>query len=260
MDAITRFRERLEAGLHTRGLSIAVYETIPSTNDRCKQCGEEGAPEGTVILARAQTAGRGTRGRSFFSPEGTGVYMSVLLRPDGAATEALSLTTAAAVAVCRAVERVSRRKAEIKWVNDVYCDDRKVCGILTEASLSPDNARLTWAVLGVGINVESPKNGFPADLNGIAGAVFEDGNGDAAVLAAAVLDEFFAVYPHRADRTVTEEYRRRSLLRGRAITVTTAAGERTAVALDIDEQCRLGVRFDDGEEATLSSGDVRIRL
>lgn len=244
---------------HTASLRVQVHDCLPSTNRTAKELAACGAPEGTVVIASSQTQGRGRLGRSFYSPADTGLYMSVVLRPTLAPEKALMITVAAAVAVARAVETLSGRTAYIKWVNDVYCDERKVCGILTEASM--DRGTLSYAVLGIGINVCPPKNGFLQELQGIAGAVFDEEHAvDRNTVAAAVLDAFFEQYAHIEDGAFVEEYRARSMLCSRAVTVCTPLGERQAVALRVDEQCRLVVRYEDGQEDALSSGDVRIRL
>lgn len=117
---------------HENDLSISVRRTVDSTNTWVRQRAQEGAAEGTVVVAEGQTAGRGRRGRAFFSPEGSGIYLSLLLRPSIDPSQAHLLTCAAAVAVARAIERTSGQSASIKWVNDVYCNERKVAGILTE--------------------------------------------------------------------------------------------------------------------------------
>ncbi len=246
--------ERIASALKTDGLMLRAFETVVSTNTLCKAAAEEGAPEGTVILANAQHGGRGTRGRTFYSPENTGLYMSVLLRPRVKAQQALFVTTTAAVAVCRAIEQVAARRAQIKWVNDVYCDGKKVCGILTEAVPDLQTGGLRYAVLGIGLNVNDPAGGFPEELEGIAASVFGRHEGDRAALAAAVLDAFFERYPSLGAPEQIDEYRRLSLLDGRTVTV----GERTAVVRGIDEACRLCVRYDDGTEAALLSGDVTL--
>lgn len=246
--------------LMTEGLSVQVHGTVTSTNALAKEAAEQGASEGTVILAAAQTAGRGRLGRTFCSPPDTGLYMSVVLRPTLAAEKALSITTAAAVAVCHAIETLSDRTACIKWVNDVYCDGKKVCGILTQAAFEPETGRLSYAVLGIGINVRAPKEGFPDEIRNIAGAVFENGKGDRCQLAAAVLDAFFEEYRRLEDGAYIDEYRTRSLLDGKAVTVHAPTGDCAATALFVDEDCRLRVRYDDGGEEALSFGDVSIRL
>ncbi len=128
--------------------AIDVRESVTSTNTVLKELAEHGGREGMVVIAQRQTMGKGRLGRSFYSPQGGGLYMSVLLRPRFSAEEALSITTAAAVAVARAIDDVTGERAMIKWVNDVYFHGRKVCGILTEASVDFENSGLHYAVLG----------------------------------------------------------------------------------------------------------------
>lgn len=249
--------EAIGQHLQTEGLTLEVHSCVASTNGLVKERAENGADEGLVVIADTQSAGRGRLGRSFCSPAGTGLYMSVLLRPHFAPEKALSVTTLAAVAVCRAIERLSDRRAMIKWVNDVYCDGKKVCGILTEAGVS--GGVLRYAVLGIGINVNDPTGGFPEDIRGIAASVFGRISADRAALAAAVLDAFFEEYAQLERSTYIQEYISRSCLTGAAILVRTPVGEEEATALGVDEQCRLRVRYADGREEVLSSGDVSIR-
>ncbi len=240
------------------GVTIEYYDCVDSTNRLAKERAEQGAPEGVCIISNAQTAGRGRLGRSFCSPAGTGLYMSLVLRPSLPAQRVLSVTTAAAVAVCRAIERVSDRKPQIKWVNDVYCDGKKVCGILTEAGFEGD--KLRYAVLGIGINVCDPADGFPDEIADTAASVFGQEAGDRNALTEAVLDAFFEEYAHLAEERFAEEYRARSCLIGKPITVKAPDGDREAIALGVDERCRLLVRYTDGREEALSSGDVSVRI
>ncbi len=239
-------------------VQMEYYDCVDSTNRLAKERAEQGAPEGLCIISNAQTAGRGRLGRSFSSPADTGLYMSLVLRPLLPAQKVLSVTTAAAVAVCRAIERVSDRKAQIKWVNDVYCDGKKVCGILTEAGFQGD--KLRYAVLGIGINVCDPVGGFPDEIADIAASVFGKGAGDRDALAKAVLDAFCEEYAHLAQERYVAEYRARSCLVGKPVTVKAPDGDREATALGVDEQCRLLVRYTNGGEDALSSGDVSIRF
>ena len=145
---------------------IILLDEIDSTNNFLKQKAESGEKSGTVIIAKRQTGGKGRLGRSFFSPQG-GMYLSILLRPQISAEKSLFITTAAAVAVCRAIEKVSNKKSGIKWVNDVFIDNKKVCGILTEASLDFETGGLYYAVVGIGVNLYYPKNSFPNDIKSI---------------------------------------------------------------------------------------------
>ena len=184
---------RLLAGPAER-CAIQVQESVTSTNTVLKGLAEQGGAEGMVLLAQEQTQGKGRLGRTFFSPKGTGLYMSVLLRPRFSAEEALSITTAAAVAVAEAVDQVTGQHARIKWVNDVYLRGRKVCGILTEAAVDFESGGLQYAVLGMGINIREPEGGFSPELAQVAGALFpgEVPAGARTRLAAAILNRFFS--------------------------------------------------------------------
>lgn len=241
---------------------ISVHKTVSSTNIVLKELASQGSPEGTVVIAEEQTSGRGRRNRDFYSPADTGIYMSILLRPKFSAEEALFLTTSAAVAVAQAVEAVSGREAKIKWVNDIYCDDKKICGILTEASFDMEGGGLEYAVLGIGINVKKPQDGFPADIKDVATAVFEDNLNvvdTKSRLAAEVLQRFWSYYINLDNKTFLSEYRQRSLIVGKEILVLGNNTSEKAVALEIDDQCHLKVRLGDGTIKTLSSGEVSIK-
>lgn len=243
------------------GLRMEVFREVSSTNALLRERALAGAPEGTVIVADAQTAGRGRFGRVFFSPSGTGLYLSVLLRPAIPAALAARITTAAAVAVCEAVEAVSGKAAGIKWVNDVLLSGKKICGILTEAAFDMESGSVEYAVLGVGINVYAPEGGFPEELAGIAGAVLDTRTrGAKNALAAAFLNSFFRLYRELEQGTFLAAYRARCLVLGRRIRVLSAAGETPATAIDVDGDCHLVVRYDDGSTAALSSGEISVRL
>ena len=158
--------------LGAKGLKLLVYPSISSTNTVLKSLAEEGAEEGLCLIAGEQTAGRGRRGRSFFSPPNSGIYMSVLLRPALQAVDATSITACAAVAVAEAIESLAPVNAEIKWVNDIYVEGKKVCGILTEASLDCENGQVNYLIVGIGINTRVPDSDFPEELKSIAGSAF----------------------------------------------------------------------------------------
>lgn len=251
-------RRRLEGA--AKAAMIDVRESVGSTNDVLKEAAEAGGREGTVLIARRQTAGKGRLGRSFYSPRDDGLYLSILLRPRFSAEESLSITTAAAVAVAGAVEEVTGRQAGIKWVNDVYLDGYKICGILTEASVDFESGGLHYAVLGIGVNLREPEGGFPEELKDVAGALYpgEPPKGAWAGLAAGILNRFFRFYGSLTDRPFLEEYRRRSLLTGMEITFTRGRETSAGTVLGIDEQARLVVRLDSGEETAFSAGEVNI--
>ena len=240
---------------------ISTFKTVTSTNTLLKEMAAEGAAEGTVVIAAEQTAGKGRMSRRFVSPAGTGLYISLLLRPALNARESLFITTAAAVAVARTVEEVSGRRAGIKWVNDVYMDGKKICGILTEASFDMESGGLEYAVCGIGVNIFPPQGGFPEEIRHIAGAIFtEPSQGDVKNrIAAGILRKFMAYYDAFPAHAFFEEYVERSIVTGQRITVLGRGEPREALALAIDGNCNLLVRYDDGREEALHSGEVSIR-
>lgn len=244
-----------------QGLQPETYDEVTSTNALLRQRAAAGAPEGCVILAGAQTQGRGRLGRSFYSPSDTGLYLSLLLRPVGfSPAQSVKVTTMAAVAACEAISEVAGREAQIKWVNDIILDDRKVSGILTEGAFNLETGGMDYIVLGIGINVYPPEGGFPEEIAGIAGAVFPERCSDGKNrLAAAFLNHFMECYAGEGRETYAERYRQKSLVIGRQINVITPTEQRRATALDVDSECRLIVRYEDGTVEALSSSEISIR-
>lgn len=241
-------------------VDIRVYKSVDSTNNVLRELANLGAPEGTIVISGEQTSGKGRLGRSFFSPGDTGLYMSLLLRPEMSAANAVRITTAAAVAVAEAVEAVSEKKADIKWVNDVYIGGRKICGILTEAVFSLENGGVDYAVLGIGVNVYSPVGGFPEDMRATAGIVFDSPMNDMRNRLAGLIAENFMRYYRELDKsTFAQSYRQRLLWKGERINVINGAQSFQAVLEDADESCALIVRLDDGTKKVISSGEITIR-
>ncbi len=244
-----------------KSLDLNVFDSVTSTNLVLRDLAANGAPEGTVVVASTQTGGRGRKGRSFFSPAGTGVYVSILLKPDLDALDATLITTTAAVAVCEAVEAVSGRTAEIKWVNDVFVGGKKVCGILTEASFGMESGRLDYAILGTGVNVYTPEGGFPAEIANVAGSVLSVPLPDAKNrLIAEYLNRFLPRYRTLGGGNTIAEYQRRSFVVGRKITVISGETATPALAMGVDDRCHLLVEYEDGSRAALSSGEISIKL
>lgn len=237
-------------------LEVRILNSVSSTNSYLKAEAETNR-EGLVIVARRQTGGRGRMGRSFSSPPNTGLYMSLFLRPAMQAEEAVRITTMAAVAVCRAIEAFTEQKAEIKWVNDVFLAGKKVCGILTEASVNVENGRIEYAILGIGVNLYEPEGGFAAEIKGVAGAVFGEKTGHYADrFACEILRQFFSFYH---GQPYIEEYRARSLLTGREIVYSMQGEERRATVVGVDDNGGLIVRNTVGELSVLRSGEVSVR-
>lgn len=240
---------------------VIYLDTCPSTNTYVKELAKKGASHATVVIAGAQTAGRGRMGRSFFSPDNTGLYMSVLLRPEISAKLSLEITTAAAVALNRVIKRFSHGDVGIKWVNDIYINMKKVCGILTEATVKPDG-KLDFAVLGIGVNLFAPENGFPEDIRELAASVLDTAFDEKikAAFCADVINEFFTIYPHIGKGTLVGEYRESSLVIGKKINVIKPDGIYPAEALDVTDDYSLSVKYENGTTDTINSGDVSIRL
>lgn len=240
-------------------LVVETHECVDSTNTMLKQRGREGAPHGLIIAAEHQTAGRGRMGRDFFSPADTGIYFSILLRPSLNPEDCLLITTAAAVSCARVLEHYAQTDAKIKWVNDIYIDNKKVCGILTEAAFA-GNGKIDYAVLGIGVNLSPPKNGFPVDITHKAGTVFKTVNADLrGVIMADILNDFLKVYETIEKREFIQEYRSRSLLDGMPVEVIKHNCIIPAEALYVDEKLQMVVRYQDGTMERLSSGDVSIK-
>lgn len=236
--------------------SIVRLKETDSTNTQCKLLAKANAPHGTVVIAEHQTAGRGRLGRTFVSPDGGGLYCSVLLR-QGFDMEHIGLVTpCAAVAAAKAIESISGVEAGIKWVNDIYLSGKKVCGILTEGSL-PD-----FLVVGIGINLRSVRDTFPVELQGIVTSI-EDETGSI-ITADRMADVFLRCLSDEIDRLSSgaflSEYRARSILTGRTVTVCGSGEPYEAEATGIDDEAGLIVRLPDGGTRVLRTGEVSVRF
>lgn len=246
--------------LHTKALGkkIDVFKTIDSTNNFAKSLAQLGAEHGTTVISEVQTQGKGRMGRSFYSPLGMGIYMSVILRPKLSVEHSLLITSCAAVAVAEAIEKVSGVECKIKWVNDIYAGDKKLCGILTEASVNVEQGGLEYAIVGMGINVQNVT--FPKNVADIATSIkLETGeNISRSLLAAEVLNCLEEKLENITDKSFIEEYRRRSNLMGKRIAVTQGDNVYEASCTGIDEYGRLLIKLDNGEDKALSSGTIRL--
>ena len=241
--------------------NIEVYKTVTSTNDLAKQYALDLKPEGTVIVAREQTAGRGRKGRSFYSPMSTGVYISVLLRPELTAEKTLYITTATAVAVAKAIEKISGKEAKIKWVNDIFVDGKKVCGILTEGAIDFETGKMQYAVLGIGVNIKKPENDFPSEIQNIAGSVFDTTDKEvSSIIVAEILNNFMNYYKNLANKPFYEEYKKRMFLIGKHLTVYSGKDSYPAVAIDLDKELSLIVKDENGNIKKLNTGEVSIKI
>lgn len=243
-----------------RACEISVCERTASTNADLKLAGEAGQSAPRVLIARSQDRGRGRMGRSFFSPDKTGLYFSILLRPEWELPESLYLTVCAAVAVSEAIEAVSGRQTGIKWVNDIYMEEKKVCGILTEAAVDMENNRLHYAVVGIGINLLPPADGFPSALADIATSVWQSELDSAPnALCAEILNRFFAYCSDFSSHSILKKYREKSILIGKTVQYVWKGEPMSAKVIGIGDQAELRLQTEDGTIHALQAGEVSVR-
>ncbi len=246
---------------HPWGKTIHCYDTLPSTNTLAKELAARGAPEGTVVIARGQTGGRGRLGRSFSSPAGLGLYLSVILRPNCKPENLMHLTCAAGVAAADAVEKACGLRPGIKWANDLVFGKRKLGGILTELGFdSAGNA--AWAVVGIGINCLHRPEDFPEDIRGIATSlrmatgqhIAPEALAASLILALSQMAEGLMDAPGLIAR-----YRENCVTLGQEVCVVRADTVRHGKALTVGDDGALTVAFPDGTTETVASGEVSIR-
>lgn len=235
------------------------FATTHSTNDLAKDMAKRNAPAGTVIVAAHQSAGKGRMGRSFSSPEGKGVYLSLLLRPDCPPAQLMHLTCAVAVAVCDAVEQACGIRPGIKWINDLILGKKKLGGILTE--LITQQGLVTSAIVGIGINCSQRQTDFPEEIQDIAISLesFTGKPVDQAKLIACLISHLYDMNNRLFSRDFMAAYRKDCVTLGQEISV--ARGDEIAhgKAIDLDSLGGLVVQYPDGKTETVQSGEVRIR-
>lgn len=244
------------------GSTILYFDEIDSTSTHAKQLAMEGAADGTVVIADFQTAGRGRMGRSFQSPKGKGLYLSILLRPDVPAEQMTAITALAGIAVCDAVEAVCGVRPGLKWPNDPVMGRKKVCGILTEAVTDPNGK--TAVVLGIGINVLQTEADFPPELRSLATSVFAEtgcsvSREELTKILLERLEQAYDVLKTGEWSDWTEAYRKGCVHLGRQIRLIGPTSEETAVALDVDKAFGLIVAGEDGMIWTVRTGEISVR-
>ena len=244
------------------GREMLVVPSITSTNTVMKERYLD-RPHGFVLAAEEQTGGRGRLGRTFVSPADTGVYMTILLHPTLPLSHLSFVTISAAIAVVRAIEQTAGFTPQIKWVNDVLMNGRKLCGILTEATIEGETGTVSSLVVGIGINLH-PNPAWPEEVQAVAGAISDFGKPPRrAELAAAVLNHFedvYALLDQGKEPKLLEKYREQLCCIGRPVTVISPAGRYEAECVGLDENAHLLVKTADGQVNALSSGEISIRL
>ena len=245
-----------------KGHRVIAHKTIDSTNLEAKRIVNEDPTFEGVILSEEQTKGRGRLGRVFYSPSESGLYMSLVLRPVADLDNATLITTAAAVAVCQAIETLTGKKPQIKWVNDIFLDGRKVCGILTEGIMDMESRTIGTIILGIGLNFRDPETDFPDEIQSIAGTLFDKKN--AAVtrnqMVAEILNRFYLLYPDLVKRSYLDEYRKRCFVLGEQVTFPQGNETIEAKAIAIDNDGGLVVALPNGKTKILTFGEISIKI
>ncbi len=246
--------DKLSVGILEKQLSdvkVKVFSEIDSTNSEAKRLAQNGCDTPLLLLAESQTSGRGRMGRQFFSPNGTGLYMSYMYTPETSFADSVTVTAAAAVAVVRAIEELTDLKPQIKWVNDIYIDGKKVCGILTEAV----TGEKTYIIVGIGVNVTTEV--FPEDLKQKAASLCE--KLDRNLLAVGVIKHLRSLIDSLPQRSFLHEYREKSCVLGREVVFTQNGQSRVGKAVDIDRDGGLTVETEGGN-VTLNTGEISLKL
>ncbi|MBR6599882.1 MAG: biotin--[Oscillospiraceae bacterium] len=241
--------------------NIIILDTTDSTNVYAKKLAEEGAKDRTVVIANEQSAGKGRMGRTFCSPKNSGIYMSLILRPDFPIDAAQLLTSYTAVTASQAIDNLYECSTQIKRVNDIMLCDKKICGILTEASINCETCRFSYIIVGIGINVGSVKNSFEDDLLSIASSLEDETKIvlPRSLVIAEFLDIFFENLPSLYDRSFLSLYRERSWILGKDVSVLRNGVATDAIALSIDDNAGLTVQYTDGTTETINSGEASVK-
>ena len=257
--------EDSEVSKYLKDVELFLYDEADSTNELAKKYGDANPGKEAIFIADYQSKGKGRRGRSFYSPKGTGMYMSFLTRPDVKLEEAMNFTCMIAESTCRAIEKVTGINPGIKWVNDIYYNEKKISGILTEASTSLEDGSLSYVVIGIGINLYEPYEGFPDDIKDKAGALIASRKDPNLKnnLYSAMITEFYKDYKLPDKYPYLKGYRDRSFLIGSYVKITPNLQNeklqaRYAYVTGINDKCELLVKYDDGREEALFSGEVSV--
>lgn len=241
--------------------SIYYYDLIDSTNKRAKELAIEGASHGTLVIANEQSAGIGRYGRHFESPKDTGIYMSVILKPDEFTYSHPTLITSyAAVVVANVVKELTGKELGIKWVNDLFYEGKKVCGILTEAMTDFESGAMAWMVLGIGLNVSTEESTFSPDVQQKAGRVLSDE--DMLVsrnqLVASIYETLLSLHKELDEVSMMASYKEKSMVMNKKVLIHQGKNEFYATVRDIDQSGQLIIETTEGNLQTFNSGEIRV--
>ncbi|MDO5784484.1 MAG: biotin--[acetyl-CoA-carboxylase] ligase [Eubacteriales bacterium] len=262
-DALSEAGIVMELNTERLARNLCVLSTVDSTNTYLKERAAT-LPDGYAVVADCQTAGRGRRGRSFLSPSGTGVYISLLLHPSLPLERINMITVGAAVALSEAIAETAGFTPDIKWVNDILKNGKKLCGILTEASVEAETGQLSYAIVGVGINVRMPETGLPEEIRDIAGCLedFSPYPVRRNALTASFFNHMESCYQLIVSgntEALIDRYRSFIHFLGEPITVIQNGEKQPATAVAIDSSGHLVIE-QDGRRSTMLAGEISIRL
>ncbi len=236
---------------------VELLKTVDSTNLYLKR--KDNTYKNTLVVAKNQTAGKGRHGKSFYSDE-NGIYMSFLLNKSIPSSKVYLLTTTAAVSVTETLNELFGIDAKIKWVNDIYCNNKKLCGILCEGVLNNEGC-YEKSIIGIGINIF--KSPFPVDISDIAISleeIIEKREIDRNLIISSVVNKFYDLIHNHSENDLVERYKSLSFMLDKTITVISADGDYTAKVLDIDSIAQLVIQKQNGEVLSLNSGEISIIL
>lgn len=264
-------KDEIQKDLNSFYHTIEIKDKVTSTNDVLKDKAN-GLNEGYVLIADTQSKGKGRNGRSFHSPENTGIYMSILIKPDISIYDSLKLTTLTAVAVLNGIMDdgieedgiedcgIVGFEGSIKWINDIYIQDKKIAGILCESSIDMKSDNIDYMVIGIGINVHSYEK--PDELKDVAGSIedFTDTTIDRNNLITKILNNFYHYYSDLNNTEYLNIYRKHSYVLGKKIKVIQGLETFNAIAIDIDDKGGLIIEKEDHTRLTLTSGEISIKV
>lgn len=243
---------------------IHTYSTIDSTNNEAKKKLNEKMEQDILILSEEQTEGKGRLGRVFVSPASTGLYMSLVLHDVSSEKNSTLVTTVAAVAVCRAIEKLTNKTPQIKWVNDLFLNEKKICGILTEGIINMETQTTESIVLGIGVNITVSKENVPKNLQDIIGGIFDSQKNEQNItrnqLAAEIMNQFYPLYQEMESKEYLNQYRERCFVLGKEVSFKKNNEELEGKAVAIDDEGGLVVERKNNERLTLSYGEISIKV
>lgn len=235
-------------------ITIYNYSSVTSTNTMLKNLFEKGTPEFSLVVADTQTEGRGRLGRTFYSPEKTGIYFSILLKPNFTISESTKLSALTATAVCDAIKKLTELNPEIKWINDIYLNNQKVCGILTEASSNFESGELNYVIIGIGINISTTY--FPDNISDSVGSL--NCSISRSQLIGEIVNNIITIYKSFNDTSHINKYRQYLNIINKSISFKHNNKLYTGKAVSINDDGRLLVNLNDNSNILLSHGEIKI--